>query len=100
MDGGRNLEKAGALERENATARLEYAEVPFWSGPERERGRRKHGSGARGDGFAASYAGNTLGRMKTRRATTSFPTLNGEREAQLPGANALETVYPSPREAS
>jgi hypothetical protein len=83
---GRNLERVGVLERDKATARLEYAGVPLWSGPERERGREKHESGERGDGFAASVTGNTLGRMKTRRATTSLPTLTGAREAQLPGA--------------
>jgi len=85
------------------------AEVPSWSGPERERGRSKHESGARGDGLAADCAGKALGRLKTKRAMNSELTQpvaqrNGFLAGRMPWSRPIRTLtrrheprrYPDP----
>lgn len=47
------------------------------------------------------WVDKALGRMKTRRATASETTLNGDSEVRLPRERkALKAVYSEPREAS
>jgi len=78
---GRNLGRAGSLERDHANARVwQHAEAQFTvmtrEGDDREQARV---SGANGDGRSADPAGKALRRRKARRATAFCGALNKPR---------------------
>jgi hypothetical protein len=66
-------------ERERHFRARENAEVQSWSGLARARITSKHESGSGDDDRPAGLAGNTPGRMKTRRASGPYVTLNRRR---------------------
>jgi hypothetical protein len=70
---GKNLGRVGSLARDKATT--ESGKTLWCSAGKdsKESGSaRKHVSGSGSDGCPLDLGGNTLGRMKTRRATTSL----------------------------
>jgi len=103
MHDGKNLGRVGTLERDNATTESGNT-LRRMPGPDPEKGAGQEAS-ARADCEAtASHqarVGNTLGRLKTRRATASEHHSKQWLERYgFPRGEALEATYSSTREAS
>jgi hypothetical protein len=89
----------GGLERERPPWDLKTLRCRSGPDPKGSGAGEKHGSGRRGDGSAASLTQNPR-EDENQEGKGLSPHLNREREARLPGAQALKTINPSAREAS